>query len=100
MSINLTNPYLPFEHQFVDPQSPISTNLGEFWRALGFEFRIRQKSMPHFTQYLGTQKYYQTYSVHFLTFFGWKYIITLSNDLFKTYYFQYHKDTTYLHIFW
>merc|ERR1711879_330842 len=75
MSINLTNPYLPFEHQFVDPQSPISTNLGDFWRALGFEFRIRKKSMPHFTQYLGTQKYYQTYSVHFLTFFGWKYII-------------------------
>ncbi len=57
MSIHLTNPYLPLEHQFVDPQNPISTNLGEFLRAFGFEFRIRGKGIAHFTQHLGTQKY-------------------------------------------
>ena len=49
MSNHLTNIYLSFEHQFLDPRSTISTHLGESLRAFGFEFRIRGKSIAHST---------------------------------------------------
>ena len=61
---------------------------GSFWGLLVLNSEL-EKSVAHFTNYHpGTQKSIINTACIFSHSFGWKYIITLSNDLFNTYYFN------------